>query len=196
MTIAFVGDMNAEGALADRLAADPAGFVGPFTPILAGADLAVGNLETAITERGSPPPGKAFAFRAPATVLDALRLGGFDTVSLANNHGIDFGVEGLADSVAAKRASGDDFMIGIGLDEAEAYAPYSVEIKGQRIAVIGATQVLDSSLIDLWTAGPDKGGVASAKRTDRLVEAVAAARATHDTVVVFLHWGIETEECP
>jgi len=196
VTIVFAGDMNAEGVLEDRLGADPGGFVGPFAPIISGADLAVGNLETAITERGTPVPGKSFSFRAPPAVLDGLRMGGFDTVSLANNHGMDFGIEGLEDSVAAKRASGDDFVIGIGLDEAEAYAPYSTEINGQRIAVVGATQVLDGSLIDLWTAGPDKGGLASAKRNDRLVQAVVDARADHDTVIVFLHWGIEAEECP
>lgn len=196
VTIVFAGDMNAEGSLGERLATNAADFVGPFAPIISGADLAVGNLETAITERGSPYPGKSFSFRAPVGVLDGLRLGGFDTVSLANNHGMDFGADGLDDSIAAKRSTGDDFVIGIGADETEAYRPFSTEIKGQRIAVIAATQVIDGSLVDDWTAGPGNPGLASAKRVDRLVQAVVEARAQHDTVVVFLHWGIETQECP
>ena len=69
-------------------------------------------------------------------------------------------------------------------------------MKGQRIAVIGATQVLDSSLIRAWTATADHGGLASAKRVDRLVAEVQGARATSDTVIVFLQWGIEKETCP
>ena len=56
-------------------------------------------------------------------------------------------------------------------------------VKGQRIAVIAASQVLDGSLIDAWTATADHAGLASAKRVDRLVAEVAAARATSDTVV-------------
>ena len=69
-------------------------------------------------------------------------------------------------------------------------------MRGQRIAVIAATQVLDGDLITAWTATATHGGLASAKRVDRLVEAVRAARAMSDTVVVFLHWGTETTTCP
>jgi poly-gamma-glutamate synthesis protein (capsule biosynthesis protein) len=67
---------------------------------------------------------------------------------------------------------------------------------GQRIAVIGATLVLDDNLIDAWTATPTHAGLASAKRTDRLLQEVRAARETADTVVVFLHYGIEGQTCP
>ena len=69
-------------------------------------------------------------------------------------------------------------------------------MNGQRIALIGATQVLDDELISAWTAGPGKPGLASAKDVPRLVRAVRAARATSDTVVVFLHWGVELQQCP
>ena len=95
---------------------------------------------------------------------------------MANNHGLDYGPDGLAETLAVKRAQADGFIIGIGGDEAEAFAPFTTEVKGQRISVIGATQVLDSSLIGAWTATATHGGLASAKRVDRLVEEVAAAR--------------------
>ena len=87
-------------------------------------------------------------------------------------------------------------LIGIGLDDAQAYRPFRRTVNGQRIAVIGATQVLDDELISAWTAGPGKPGLASAKDVPRLVRAVRAARQTSDTVVVFLHWGVELEQCP
>lgn len=62
--------------------------------------------------------------------------------------------------------------------------------------MIAATQVLDSNLIASWTATDDRGGVASAKRVDRLVEEVQQARREADTVVVYLHWGTEKQHCP
>jgi poly-gamma-glutamate capsule biosynthesis protein CapA/YwtB (metallophosphatase superfamily) len=195
VTIAFAGDMYFEGVLRQRLDSDPATAVGPFSEVFHDADLAVGNLETVLGEGGTPAP-KQFTFIAPPHAVDALRAAGLDTVSMANNHGMDFGLEGLEESLEVKRAQPDDFIIGIGGDEDEAFAPFVTEIKGQRIAVIAATQVLDSSLLELWTAGPDKGGLASAKRVDRLVAEVEQAREDADTVVVFLHWGIEGHTCP
>ena len=187
--------MNFEGALRNRLDADPSTAVGPFAEVLSGADLAIGNLETAIATGGTRAD-KRFTFRAPANAIDALRAGGFDAVSMANNHGMDFGAGGLAETLAVKRAQADGFVIGIGGDEDEAFAPFRAEVRGQRVAVIAATQVLDDNLIDSWTATATQGGLASAKRVDRLVAEVRAARATSDTVVVFLHWGVETETCP
>ena len=114
---------------------------------------------------------------------------------MANNHGMDYGPAGLEDSLTAKASSGFP-VIGIGHNAAEAYAPFRTEIKGQRIAVIGATQVLDDNLITAWTATDAQGGLASAKDVPRLVAAVQEARATSDTVVVFLHWGVEQQTCP
>ena len=71
-----------------------------------------------------------------------------------------------------------------------------MKVDGQRIAIIGATQVLDDHLITEWTAGPGKIGLASAKDEPRLLRAVREARETSDTVVVFLHWGLELATCP
>ena len=195
ITIAFAGDMNFEGTLRTRLDTDPSSAVGPFADVLRGADLAVGNLETAIATGGTRAD-KQFAFRAPPRALDALRAAGFDVVSVANNHGLDYGTDGLQETLAAKRAQADGFVIGVGADDAEAFAPFSTVVDGQRVAVIAATQVLDSNLIQAWTATPTHGGLASAKRLDRLVAEVEKARATHDTVVVFLHWGVEKSTCP
>ncbi len=195
ITLAFVGDINAEYSLGDRLAGDPADFVGPFADVLRGADLTIANLEAALTDRGTPAD-KEFTFRAPPKILDALRAGGIDVVGAANNHAIDFGPAGLEETLTVKRAQDDGMVIGIGADENEAYAPYLADVAGHRVAVIAATQVIDADLIGEWTATADHAGVASAKRVDRLVEAVQAARAEADTVVVFLHWGTETETCP
>jgi poly-gamma-glutamate synthesis protein (capsule biosynthesis protein) len=194
VVLAFGGDVHFEGVLESKLAARASGVLAPVEPVFRQADLAVVNLETAVTTDGSPA-AKEFVFRAPAAAFAALRGGGVDVASMANNHGLDYGVEGLRDSLAAAKRYRFP-VVGIGLDAAQAYRPFRRTINGQRIAVLGATQVLDDHLVSAWTAGPSKPGLASAKDVPRLVRAVRDARRTSDTVVVFLHWGIELEQCP
>jgi hypothetical protein len=194
VTIAFGGDVHFEGAIGSRLAANPATTFGPVAAVLRRADLAVVNLETAITERGTPAP-KDFTFRAPPAALTALKEAGVDVATMANNHGLDFGPVGLRDSLAAARSVRFP-VVGVGRDAGEAYRAWQTTVKGQRIAVIGATQVLDSNLAAAWTAGNGKAGMASAYQEERLLAAVRAARASADTVIVDLHWGRELANCP
>lgn len=194
VVLAFAGDVHFEGILSTKLAAAPSHVLAPIAPVLDQADIAVVNLETAVTRRGTPEP-KQYVFRAPPTALAALAGGGVDVATMANNHGMDYGERGLRDSLAAAKRYRFP-VIGIGLDGKRAYAPYRRSIKGQRIAVLGATQVLDDHLIGAWTAGPGKPGLASAKEVPRLVQEIRRARLTADTVVVFLHWGVELEQCP
>ena len=194
VVLAFGGDVHFEGVLESRLASNVAGALAPIEPVFRQADLSVVNLETAVTTGGSPT-SKAFVFRAPPTAFAALRGSGIDVASMANNHGLDYGVAGLRDSLAAAQRYRFP-VVGIGLNAKQAYRPFRRTINGQRIAVIGATQVLDDELISAWTAGPGKPGLASAKDVPRLLQEVRAARMTSDTVVVFLHWGIELQQCP
>jgi poly-gamma-glutamate capsule biosynthesis protein CapA/YwtB (metallophosphatase superfamily) len=194
VTLAFGGDVHFEGVITGRLERDPRTAIGPVASVLKRADLAVVNLETAVTERGTAA-GKDFTFRAPAAAFTALKAAGVDTASLANNHGMDYGLVGLRDSLAAAKAAKFP-VIGAGDDAGEAFKAKVFEVKGQRIAVIGATQVLDASLAAAWSAGDGKPGLASAYQVERLVAAVKAARENADTVVVFLHWGQERNTCP
>ena len=194
VVLAFGGDVHFEGAIQSELRTAPRLVLASIGPVLRSADVAVVNLETAVTNRGSAV-SKAFTFRAPPTAFTALAAGGVDVASMANNHGLDYGEAGLRDSLAAAKRHRFP-VIGIGLDDAHAYRPYRATINGQRISIIGATQVLDDWLISSWTAGPNKPGLASAKDVPRLLRAVREARATSETVVVFLHWGIELEQCP
>ncbi|MDF2711574.1 CapA family protein [Nonomuraea muscovyensis] len=193
-TIAFGGDVHFEGGLRARLNS-PRTALGPIAGVLRDADLAMVNLETAITTGGTPAPGKQFAFRAPASAFTALKAAGVDVVSMANNHGMDFMETGLADSLAAIKRSKYP-VVGIGRNDTEAYRPFRKVVNGNRVSIIGATQVLDDHLIPAWTATPDKGGLASAKNETRLLRAVRQARKQSDTVIVHLHWGTEMQKCP
>ncbi len=196
VTLAFGGDVHFEAHLRRALLADPAGVLSPVAPVFSAADVAIVNLETAVTERGSPAP-KTYTFRAPAAAFDALRGAGVDVATMANNHAVDFGPDGLADTLAAAARKGFP-VVGIGADDVSAYAPHRVTVRGQRIAVFGATDVLDDSLIAAWTAAPGHPGLASTKGPglDRLMAGLAAERLLADTIVVYLHWGVEGQTCP
>jgi poly-gamma-glutamate capsule biosynthesis protein CapA/YwtB (metallophosphatase superfamily) len=192
--LAFAGDVHFESPISAELAANPRGVLHSIRPVLSDADLTIVNLETAITTRGSAA-AKTYVFRAPPAAFSALAAGGVDAASMANNHGMDYGETGLRDSIAAARKARFP-VIGIGLNEEQAYEPYRATIKGQRIAVLAATQVIDDHLISAWSADPNAPGLASAKDVPRLLQAVRETRKTADTLVVFLHWGVELESCP
>jgi poly-gamma-glutamate capsule biosynthesis protein CapA/YwtB (metallophosphatase superfamily) len=191
-TVAFAGDVHFMERTATRLTNNPATVFGRAAFVLASADLTMVNLETAITTRGDPAP-KDFHFRAPPSAFTALREAGIDVATMANNHAADYGTIGLQDTLAAIRSSRFP-VVGIGADAAAAFAPWVRTVRGARVAIIAASQVRDETLAN-YAAGADSPGVASAD-SDRLLEAVRAARAAGDVVIVYLHWGIEFDSCP
>jgi len=178
------------------LASQPQSLLSAIAPVLSAADVSLVNFEAALGTKGSPQP-KTYNFRVPESALDALSAAGVDAVSMANNHGMDFGLVGLADSLTIKSRRGFP-VIGVGGNADEAYAPFETEVNGQRIAVIAANDVFDDPLRTLWTAGPGKPGIASAEEgsQDRLVKEVQKVRQRADTVAVFLHYGAELQTCP
>ncbi|HEX3003517.1 MAG TPA: CapA family protein [Angustibacter sp.] len=192
VTLAFGGDVHFANQLAPRLD-DPAGALAELRPYLATADLAMVNLETAITTRGSEQP-KTFHFRATATALDALAGAGVDVVTMANNHAVDYGPAGLADTLSARAASPLP-VVGLGRDRADALRPAVLTTHGVRVAFLGATQVPDWTLAT-WSATTSRPGVASAADPARLAAAVRQARTQADVVVVYLHWGTDYTGCP
>lgn len=195
LTMAFGGDVMFESHL--RSLAYDEDSLSELKSTLGAADLSVVNVETALTERGTPWPGKPFTFRAPASALDAVAGAGVDAVTMANNHAFDYGDQGAEDTFAAKKNSPIP-VVGIGRDEDEAYAPATLEANGVKVAVIGASQVYEETLANR-SAGPDKAGIAASapeERMDRLVEEVKKAKQSHDVVVAMMHWGIEGQHCP
>jgi poly-gamma-glutamate synthesis protein (capsule biosynthesis protein) len=116
-----------------------------------------------------------------------------DVVTIANNHALDYGRVGLADTVAAAKQAGIP-AIGAGANAAEAYAPWVTEVKGVRIAVLAFSQIAE--LWTSWRATDTQAGIAMARDQSRAVAAVRAARAKADVVVVYVHWGVEGSSCP
>lgn len=197
VTLAFGGDVHFEEGLRTRLAADPERALDPLPRLLRGADVSVVNLETAVTADGGCPDRqpKQYAFAAPPTAFEALRAAGVTVAAGSNNHGMDCGRAGLEQTLAAAKEA--DFpLIGLGTDEEAAFRPFVVERHGQRISIVAASQVLDDELAGAWMATGEEPGMATSRDLGALVRVVREARADSDTVVVFLHWGTELEQCP
>ncbi|MFI5735041.1 CapA family protein [Kribbella sp. NPDC051587] len=192
LSIAFAGDVNFEDRAGELLDKSPASAVGPVSGQLASADLAIVNLETPVTTRGAAQQ-KRYLFRTDARAVNALKSAGVDLVSLANNHTLDYGRTGLADTMSAA-ARGGLGTVGAGVNASRAYAPWRTTIRGIRVSVLAFSQVED--LADQWVATPSRSGLAMAIDNRAALAAVRAARAASDVVIVVPHWGSEHNHCP
>lgn len=190
ITFAFGGDVHFTGRTTTLLTASNP--VGSFTAQLSAADLAMVNLETAVTTRGTPEP-KEFHFRAPPTAYEALRRSGIDVASLGNNHALDYGRVGLADTLDSARTASFP-VVGAGRNVDEAYAPYLTTIRGVRVAILAMSQI--HTLAEEWKPTATRSGIAMTHDRERAVAAVRAARTQADVVIVYLHWGVERSNCP
>src|SRR5205085_2884737 len=92
LTIAAVGDV-----FVDR--PEPAAALGGIAPLLEASDVTFANFEGVVTDRHAPVPGASDASIVPPAQAEPLRV--FDVLSLANNHALDAGHGGLADTIAA-----------------------------------------------------------------------------------------------
>ncbi len=195
--LGFGGDVHFAGAVGESLANDPSTALGDtIAQLFSGTQLRMVNLETAVTDGTCPEPqNKPYIFYAPASAVTALKSASITVATEANDHGLDCGQQGLSQNLTI--ATQDRFpILGIGNNATDAFDPYRVTIDGQRIAVITATQVIASNLVNTWTATPTQPGVASAIDPTQLVREVQRVRKTSDTVIVYLHWGTETQACP
>jgi poly-gamma-glutamate synthesis protein (capsule biosynthesis protein) len=191
IVLTFAGDVH----FTDRtspLLSNPATAFGPITAVFTASDIAVVNLETAVTTRGTAEP-KKWHFKAPASAYAAVKAAGVDLVSQGNNHSLDYGRVGLADSLVAAGSAGMP-VIGAGPNAAAAYSPWITSVSQTRIAFVAMSQVheLESS----WAATDTRPGVAHVRDRTRAVAAVREAKRQADFVVVFMHWGKEGSDCP
>ncbi len=168
-----------------------------LAPLLADADLTIVNLETSLIDRpyfkGTRPARfnqeKELVFASAPETAEALRAVGVDVVDLGNNHVYDTLGSGLDSTIAAVESAGL-VHFGAGDTVAEAWAPAYVKVRGQRIAFIGCTTVTGRGYRDEYVAGATQGGAAECVPS-LLREAVTAAAAKADSVVVMMHGGTE-----
>jgi poly-gamma-glutamate synthesis protein (capsule biosynthesis protein) len=122
--------------------------------VLGAADVAIGNMDGVLT-KGGYPREKLITIRAdPAEAADYAQLG-FDVISLANNHGTDYGEAGLFDCIEALETAGIR-AVGGGADLVQATAPAVVERGDWRVGVTAWTACLPTGA----AAGPGRPGLA------------------------------------
>jgi Bacterial capsule synthesis protein PGA_cap len=186
LRLASVGDVNLGDTPGAAIAAEGPGYPWESAgPALRRADIAFGNLESAISERGTPFP-KQYNFRGtPAALAGLRRHAGIDVLNLANNHVGDYGPAALLDTVRGVERLGMR-AVGAGPDLRRALRPQVVERLGLRIAFVGFSKVLPLE----FAAAPGRPGVAWAT-PEAIGAAVRAARRRADVVVATFHWGIE-----
>jgi poly-gamma-glutamate synthesis protein (capsule biosynthesis protein) len=165
------------------------GYDYPFADVRAvlhGADVVFGNLEGPLTEAGEPERNKRYVFRSPpGQVGAALAAAGFNVVSLANNHTMDYGVEGLQQTLSALAAAGIKHA-GAGMNLEQARQPALISAGDQTVAVLAYSLTFPESF---W-ARADVAGTAFGHEHHVRAD-VQAARKQADIVMVSFHWGRE-----
>lgn len=160
--------------------------------IMGQADLTLINLECAITswrKRWSGPP-KAFYFDAPPEAVQSLVSAGIDLVSLANNHTLDYGEEGLSESLRLLRKQGIGFA-GAGANLDEARRPVFIKRKGVKFGMVAYCDHQED-----FSAGEARSGIAyldlrNQKRAlDQIREDLDRMKEEKvDWPILSLHWG-------
>ncbi len=188
LTVAAVGDIHFDRQVKQLVERE--GGLAPLKLVaehLAAADVTVGNLESPLSDRGTPLPGKDVHFRGDPRGVEGLEASGFTFLSLANNHILDYGTEALVDTIDILDAAGIGHA-GAGLDRAAAWEPAVATYGDTTVAFLSFSHIIPAGFI----ATDSRPGLAPG-RTDMeaVVTAVAAAKEQHDYVLVSFHWGVE-----
>lgn len=164
---------------------------GDTLPIFHQVDWRMCNLECVISDKGTPSSRtpKVFHFRSDAQNIKLLEVARIDSVSLANNHVLDYRYEALFDLLRILDRA-DIKHAGAGINFKEAAKLSISEIGGIKIGVIAFTNNEPA-----WEATEEKAGVfyvpvdLTNKLTTKLLEIVHEAREAVDILVVSAHWG-------
>jgi poly-gamma-glutamate capsule biosynthesis protein CapA/YwtB (metallophosphatase superfamily) len=185
VTLAAVGDVFFCRSVARQIELN--GFDYPFeftADILSRYDLAFCNLECALSTRGTPQSNR-FLFRADPSAALALSAAGFDIVSLANNHTLDYGSETLRDTVEAVEGTG---MISVGtrLTGSEDSGVRIIERNGLKIGFLALSD-FDVPVEESPVGYPEVLLV----DPNNLPRQVADTKSCCDVLVVSVHWGVD-----
>ena len=193
-----------------RAAAEAAGggaegwgsLLGDVNDVFEGADFGFVNMETPVApahSKGSKP----FMFDAPVALPQALKANGIKIVSFANNHVMDQGWAGFAETRDHLREIGLQF-VGSGDTAAQTWQPLIVEAKGIKVGWLGMTRWLngnrnpdkdDQPHVNFFPYPGESGGAPGADEA-QVLAAVKAAKAQCDLLVISVHWGIEYATAP
>jgi poly-gamma-glutamate synthesis protein (capsule biosynthesis protein) len=166
-------------------AEDPRVFTG-VRALMASAEHNVVNFEGVATSAFVPLELKRFLLKMPLSTGPILKAAGVTAVTLANNHAMDYGYQGLFDTLSMLREA-DIAATGAGRDAAEAARPLLLTTAGRLICLQAYSRTLPESF---WATATEPG-TAHADLSGLVRDVKACAAFAHFTVVSF-HWGAET----
>ena len=168
---------------------------GDMLPGLAGAgtDLRIVNLETSITSSNDHWPDKAIHYRMHPLNVGCITAARIDCCCLANNHVLDWGYDGLAETLRTLTTAGVA-CAGAGRNAAKAASPVLLDIAGKGRVLVFSFGSTTSGIPSQWAATKDRPGINLLKD---LSEDTARAVASHmrgfrrsrDVTIASIHWG-------
>lgn len=150
------------------------------------------NLETAVTCSDDAWPWKGINYRMHPGNVPALTAAGIDICGLANNHVLDWGYGGLAETLDSLQRAGL-VTVGAGPDRSAAAAPAIVNVGKERLLVFAYGHPSSGIPAD-WAARENKAGVnfigdLSAGTAQALAQQWDSYRRPGDLVIASIHWG-------
>ncbi len=196
-----VSDARSYVRLAERVSGPiphPVSFAWPWGDALevldqAAPDVRVVNLETSVTRSSDFAPGKGIHYRMNPGNVASLATVRPDACALANNHVLDLGRAGLAETLETLAAAGLR-AVGAGRDATEASQPAVIPVPAGGRAVVFSCGVASSGIPANWAATATRPGVdllpsLSDTAADEVIARVRAVKREGDVVVVSIHWG-------
>lgn len=195
LKLAFVGDILVARSVGKKIIAN--GMDYPFrdvSPILKSADIVFGNFECTLYGNQITGTSKQLVFRAPIRFAQAVSSSGIDIVSLANNHMLDAGRDGVISTIRSLESIGIK-TVGAGETSNEAYACRVIESRGIKVGFLAFTDIANTGLSNA-KAMANRSGVASAADLPKVTNAISRARRQCDLMVVSFHFGVEYQTTP
>ncbi len=157
---------------------------GDMLPILRSTHLNLVNLETTLTH-GTKKTPKTFNFKATPDRVKSLLEARIKVCNLANNHILDFGLEGMRETILSLDQA-DIAHVGAGFSIKEAREPLILEMSGIRLGILGCT---DNE--PLWEAGSSRPGTyfVSVFEPQHLESQVKEVASRVDLLILSIHWG-------
>lgn len=192
--LGLAGDTMLGRLVNELLKTKPAPYIwGTMLPYLQKNDLNFINLECAITSHEQAVP-KVFNFKTDPKNITVLQTGNISGVNLANNHILDFGVQGLKDTLKHLKVAHIGYT-GAGLTLQEAQKPWIVETNGLKLAFFGFTDNEPS-----WKATEKKPGTnyipIRMDHVDEVITLIQKIRPNVDTIIISFQWGPNMREHP
>ena len=191
ITLLFTGDIMLSRSVGDIMERT-GNWDYPFlntAEFLSSADITFGNLEGPISAGGAKV-GSTYSFRADPRVIQGLKSAGFDVLSIANNHILDYGRDALIDTIQILEGSGIE-PVGGGSNYKLAHEPVIKTADGVKVAYLAYTPLIPATL-----GSKEAAPAVAFLDLETAVSDVRAARVLSDIVIVSVHWGDEYQKLP